>query len=241
MSQPIITLYTAATGNGHKVSIALEILNIPYKVYNISFAENEQKADWFLKINPNGRIPAIVDHSNGDFAVFESGAILLYLVQNYDPEHKLWPKDTKLQSEVIQWLMFQMGGVGPMQGQAYHFSRYAPEKIEYGINRYINETNRLYTVLDQRLQGRNYLVGERLTIADVATVPWITTAYRIGIDIGEFINLEAWLNRVETIPEVIKGYDIPTKNLNFEYKNNPELLNKKLNENASIIQEANKL
>jgi glutathione S-transferase len=106
MSQPIITLYTAATGNGHKLSIALEILNIPYKVYNISFAENEQKADWFLKINPNGRIPAIIDHSNGDFAVFESGAILLYLVQNYDPEHKLWPKDPKLKSDVVQWLMF---------------------------------------------------------------------------------------------------------------------------------------
>jgi glutathione S-transferase len=240
MVNPDITLYTVGTPNGHKVSIALEVLGIPYKTHAISFANNEQKDDWFLKINPNGRIPAIVDHSNGEFPVFESGAILLYLVENYDPEHKLWPKDAKLQSEVVQWLMFQMGGVGPMQGQANHFKNYAPEKIEYGINRYINETKRLFSVLESRLQGRQYLVGDQLTIADIATVPWVSGAYSLGIDLNEFPNVNAWVDRVEEIPEVAKGYDVPTKNLNKEYKKNPELLKKRIEDSAKWIQAANK-
>jgi glutathione S-transferase len=240
MSQPDITLYTAGTPNGHKVSIALEVLGIPYKTHAISFGKNEQKEDWFLKINPNGRIPAIVDHSNGDFAVFESGAILLYLVQNYDSEHKLWPKDAKLQSEVVQWLMFQMGGVGPMQGQATHFVCYAPEKVEYGITRYTNETKRLYSVLESRLQGRQYLVGEQLTIADISTVPWVTNAFRVNIDLNEFLNVNNWVERVEAIPEVSRGYDVPTPSQTKELKKNPELLKKQMEESAKWIRSGNK-
>jgi glutathione S-transferase len=192
-----------------------------------------------LKINPNGRIPAIVDHSNGDFAVFESGAILLYLVQNYDPEHKLWPKDPKLQSEVVQWLMFQMGGVGPMQGQANHFVCYAPEKVEYGITRYTNETKRLYSVLESRLQGRQYLVGDQLTIADIATVPWVSESFAIGINLSDYPNVNNWFNTIENVPEVIKGYNVPTPNRNKELQKDKELLRKQNEESAKWIQASN--
>ncbi|KAK9717739.1 Glutathione S-transferase 2 [Basidiobolus ranarum] len=205
MSKPNITVYTANTPNGQKVTIALEELGIPYNLKTLSFAKNEQKEDWFLKINPNGRIPAIVDHSRNDFPVFESGAILLYLVQHYDPEHRLWPKDLDQQSEVIQWLMFQMGGVGPMQGQANHFFRYAPEKIPYGINRYNAETKRLYQVLDGRLKDREYLAGDQLTIADIAHFPWIAEHKWCGVSIDDLPNLKAWLERIDNRPSIEKG------------------------------------
>ncbi|KXN73125.1 glutathione S-transferase, partial [Conidiobolus coronatus NRRL 28638] len=151
-----------------------------------------------------------------------------------------WPKDAKLQSEVVQWLMFQMGGVGPMQGQANHFKNYAPEKIEYGITRYTNETKRLFSVLESRLQGRQYLVADQLTIADIATVPWVSGSYSLGIDLNEFPSVNDWVDRVEEIPEVAKGYDVPTKNLNKEYKKNPELLKKRIEESSKWIQAANK-
>src|SRR5690349_10382613 len=158
----MIELYTAATPNGHKVSIMLEETGLPYTVRPIKLGEKEQKQEWYLKLNPNGRIPTIVDHDNDDFAVFESGAILMYLAEK---SGMFLPSEPKPRSRVIQWLMFQMGGIGPMQGQANVFYRYAPEKIPYAIERYQKETVRLYEVLDRQLEGREYLVDE-LSIAD---------------------------------------------------------------------------
>ena len=163
----MIDLYTAATPNGHKVSIALEEMGLPYRVHALSFDKKEQKAPEFLRINPNGRIPAIVDRDNDDFAVFESGAILIYLAEKTG---QLMPADVKGRSRVIQWLMFQMGGVGPMQGQANVFFRYFPEKLQGAIDRYQHETRRLYEVLDGRLGEAEYLAGD-YSIADIATYP----------------------------------------------------------------------
>lgn len=211
---PDITLYTAATPNGWKVSIALEELGVDYEVKSLSLRDNEQKTDDYLKINPNGRIPAIVDHKNNDFSVFESGAILLYLADRYDPENRLWPKDRDEQSLVTQWLMFQMSGLGPMQGQASHFFRYAPEKIPYGIQRYINETKRLYKVLDDHLNGRQYLIGDKYTICDICTIPWILIHFWSGVgqNLNDFPNLKVWANRVKDRAAVKRGLEIPDKN-----------------------------
>ncbi len=157
---PAIELLTSATPNGQKISIFLEELNIPYKASYINLSASEQKTPSFLKINPNGRIPAIIDHSRNAFPVFESGAIFLYLAEHYDTEYKFTFEDPDEKSEMVQWLFFQNAGVGPMQGQANHFFRYAPEEIKYGIERYQNETKRLYSVLERRLEGREYLVGK---------------------------------------------------------------------------------
>ena len=145
----MITLYTAGTPNGHKISIMLEEIGLDYAVVALNLRESEQRENWFLEINPNGRIPAIVDHNNDDLNVFESGAILLYLAEKTT---KLLPSDEKERSTVIQWLMFQMGGIGPMQGQANVFYRYAPEKIDYAIGRYQREVRRLYEVLNTQLE-----------------------------------------------------------------------------------------
>ena len=162
----MIDLYTAATPNGHKVSIALEEMGLPYRVHALSFDKKEQKAPEFLRINPNGRIPAIVDRDNDDFAVFESGAILIYLAEDRATD----ARRRQGRSRVIQWLMFQMGGVGPMQGQANVFFRYFPEKLQGAIDRYQHETRRLYEVLDGRLGEAEYLAGD-YSIADIATYP----------------------------------------------------------------------
>ncbi|KAJ1973035.1 Glutathione S-transferase 2 [Dimargaris xerosporica] len=210
-----ITLYTLAlayrlqlcaeTPNGWKPSIVLEELNVPYDVKRLDITTNVQKEPWFLKINPNGRIPAIVDHRHGDFQVFESGAILLWLVQNYDPEHTLWPSDPKLQSQVMQWVMFQMAGVGPMQGQANHFTIYAKEKIPYAIERYKNETKRLYTVLEDQLKGQEYLVNNQYTIADIINFTWVLVHTILELDVSDLPNLRAWLKRIAARPAVQKG------------------------------------
>ena len=160
MSPTTIELLTAATPNGQKISIFLEELGIPYTTTSIDLSASEQKAPSFLRINPNGRIPAIVDHARGSFAVFESGAIFLYLAEHYDGECRFGFEGAGERSECLQWLFFQNAGVGPMQGQANHFVRYAPERIEYGVKRYTNETRRLYSVLEERLKDREYLVGK---------------------------------------------------------------------------------
>ena len=160
----MIDLYTAATPNGYKVSILLEELQLPYYVFPVNLMEREQKQEDFLALNPNGRIPVIVDHENDQLPVFESGAILVYLAEKTG---KYLPKEMKGRSQVMQWLMFQMGGIGPMQGQAHVFYRYAPEKIEYAIGRYQRETRRLYEVLDRQLRYNPYLAGE-FSIADIA-------------------------------------------------------------------------
>ena len=166
----MIDLYTAATPKGWKISIALEELGLAYSVHPLSFSMQEQKAEWYLKINPNGRIPAIVDRGNGDFAVFESGAILIYLAEKAG---RLMPQDAKGRSLVIQWLMFQMAGIGPMMGQANVFFRYASENILYAIERYQREVRRLFEVLERQLSAHEYVAGKAYSIADIAHWSWI--------------------------------------------------------------------
>ncbi len=201
----MIDLYTSPTPNGWKASIMLEEIGLPYTVKPIRLGQLEQKQEWYLKLNPNGRIPTIVDHDEGGFAVFESGAILIYLAEKTG---QLMPRDTKGRSTVIQWLMFQMGGIGPMQGQANVFYRYAPEKIPYAIERYQKETKRLYKVLDRRLADHEYLAGD-YSIADIATWPWATLHGWAGVDIDDLPNLERWIQRVGERPAVVKGRGIP--------------------------------
>ena len=204
----MIELYTAATPNGHKVSIMLEELGLPYEVRAIHLADNEQKEPWYTKLNPNGRIPTIVDRDNGDFAVFESGAILIYLAEKTGSA--LLPKDAKQRSRVLQWLMFQMAGVGPMQGQAHVFVRYAPERIDYAIQRYTEEVKRLYTILDRRLESRDYLCDE-YSIADIATWPWVRIHFWADVPIDDLPNLVRWRDRIRERPAVERGIQVPGK------------------------------
>jgi glutathione S-transferase len=212
-SQPQIELLTSATPNGQKISIFLCELNIPYKLTPIDLGADEQKAPSFLKVNPNGRIPAITDHSRNDFPVFESGAIFLYLAEHYDKDFQFSFSDADERSEMIQWLFFQNAGVGPMQGQANHFFRYAPEKIEYGIKRYQNETKRLYSVLDSRLEGRDFLAGKgrgKYSVADISTFTWVRWAPWAGIDLGEFPRLKKWAEGIEGREKVKEGLKVPS-------------------------------
>ncbi len=204
----MIDLYTAAPPNGHKVSILLEELGLPYTVHALSFDKREQKAPAFLKINPNGRIPAIVDRDNGDFPVFESGAILVYLAER---SGQLLPADPKGRSIVMQWLMFQMGGVGPMQGQANVFFRYFPEKLQGAIDRYQHETRRLYEVLDTRLQQVEYLAGD-YSIADIATFPWVRGHEWSGVSVQGLPALQRWMAALEARPAVQRGLQVPQRN-----------------------------
>lgn len=201
----MFTLYTSSTPNGYKASIMLEELGVPYKVHPISLSKLEQKEPWFLDINPNGRIPALVDHDADDFAVFESGAILVYLAEKFG---KLLPNDTKGRSVAMQWLMFQMGGVGPMQGQANVFYRYAPETIPYAIERYQKETRRLYEVLERRLQSVEYLAGD-YSIADIAMWPWVSVYAWAGVSVDGLDALQGWLERVGAREAVQRGMSVP--------------------------------
>jgi GST-like protein len=200
----MIDLYTAATPNGHKVSIALEELGLPYQVHALSFDKKEQKRPEFLRINPNGRIPAIVDDG---FAVFESGAILIYLAEKTG---RLLPSDAKGRSLAIQWLMFQMGGVGPMQGQANVFFRYFPEKLQGAIDRYQHETRRLYEVLDSRLGEAEYLAGD-YGIADIATYPWVRVHDWAGVAVDGLEHLQRWMAALAVRPAVQRGLLIPER------------------------------
>ncbi|KAK1237443.1 hypothetical protein MKX08_003068 [Trichoderma sp. CBMAI-0020] len=216
-----ITLYTAGTPNGIKVSILLEELGLEYKVHAIKMSANEQKEPWFLAINPNGRIPAITDKwtDGSDIRVFESGAILQYLVERYDTEHKVsYPREAKETWEVNSWLHWQMGGLGPMQGQANHFNRYAPEKIQYGINRYVNESRRLYGVMDAQLakSSSGFLVGDRLTVADVAAWGWVASHAYAGVSLDEFPHVDKWLHTLLQRPGFEKGRHVPDKHTAFE-------------------------
>jgi glutathione S-transferase len=201
----MIDLYTSPTPNGWKVSAALEEMELPYEVKLINLGNNEQKEPEYVAINPNGRIPTIVDRDIGDFAVFESGAILLYLAEKTG---KLMPTDVKGRSEVIQWLMFQMGGVGPMQGQANVFFRYFDEKIPSVISRYHNETKRLYGVIDNRLKDREFLCDE-FSIADIANWAWIRIWFWAGVEIDDLPNLKRWIDTIEARPACAKGASIP--------------------------------
>jgi GST-like protein len=183
----------------------LEEVGVPYEVHAVRLDQLEQKSERFLRINPNGRIPAIVDRDAGDFPVFESGAILLYLAEKTG---KLLPADAKGRSRAIQWLMFQMGGVGPMQGQANVFFRYAPEKIPFAIERYQKETRRLYEVLDRRLGEAAYLAGD-YSIADVATWPWVTLHGWAGVELDGLEHLQRWVKEVGERPAVQRGRAVP--------------------------------
>ncbi|RFP77879.1 glutathione S-transferase [Hydrogenophaga borbori] len=201
----MIDLYTAATPNGHKASIALEELGLPYTLKVLDLTAGEQKRPEFLAINPNGRIPAIVDHEAGGFAVFESGAVLIYLAEKTG---RLMPSDAQGRSRVLQWLMFQMGGVGPMMGQANVFFRYFPEKIPAVIDRYQGETKRLFRVLDGHLKDHEYLAGD-YSIADIANWAWVRTHRWSGVDIDDLPHLKRWRDTIRARPAVQRGIESP--------------------------------
>ena len=207
----MINLYTAATPNGHKASIALEELGLPYQMHVIDLSKNVQKEDWFLAICPNGRIPAIVDRDADNFAVFESGAILIYLAEKTG---KLMPTDVKGRSLVMQWLMFQMGGIGPMMGQANVFFRYFPEKIQPAIDRYQGECRRLFRVLDTQLKDHEYLAGD-YSIADIANWAWVRTHRWSGVEVDDMPNLLRWRDQLRARPAVAKGIEMPASSLDL--------------------------
>ena len=206
----MIEFYTAPTPNCHKVSILLEELSLPYKVNLISLSENDQKKPAFLAINPNGRVPAIVDTKLDNQAVFESGAILIYLAEQYQQGQTFLSSEPKKRATILQWLMFQMAGVGPMQGQANVFYRYADQKIPYAIERYQNECRRLYQVLNQQLADQTFIAGD-YSIADMATYPWVKMASWAGINTEGLGHLQNWLARMADRPAVQKGMAVPFK------------------------------
>ena len=209
MTQPDIHLYTAATMNGYKPVLFLEEAGVPYDLTFIDFSKKEQKAPEYLKLNPNGRIPTIVDRSNEDFAVFESGAILWYLAEKYG---QFLPTDANGRSEVLQWLMFQMGGIGPMMGQAMYFQRIAAlngQDEPFSINRYVEESRRLLEVLNTRLAGRDWLAADQYSIADMATYPWARAYVWAKVSVDGLDHLQAWFDRLDARPAVQKALTIP--------------------------------
>ncbi|WP_374764435.1 glutathione S-transferase family protein [Yunchengibacter salinarum] len=201
----MIELYTAATPNGWKASVALEEMGLPYETHKIDLMAGEQKKPDFLALNPNGRIPVIRDRDNADLVVFESGAILLYLAEKTG---RFLPTDTKGRYDVIQWLMFQMGGVGPMMGQANVFYRYMEEKIPTAINRYQSESRRLMEVLDGALKEREFLAGD-YSIADMANWCWVRTHKWSGVETDGLDNLQRWLDAIEARPAAQRGIKVP--------------------------------
>ena len=201
----MIDLYTAPTPNGHKASITLGELDISYDVHIVNLLAGDQKKSDYLKLNPNGRIPTIVDRDEGDFAVFESGAIMIYLAEKAG---RLLPTDRKGRSRVIQWLMFQMGGIGPMMGQANVFYRYFPEKIQPAIDRYQNECRRLFEVLDGQLREHEWLAGD-YSIADIANWAWVRTYKWSGVRVEGLEHLSRWMGAMGTRPACRKGVEVP--------------------------------
>ena len=197
-------LYTSATPNGYKVSIMLEELKLKYKVHKIDLGKQTQKKEWFLKLNPNGRIPVLKDNENNK-VIFESGAILYYLAIKYN---KFFFEEKR--TEIMQWLMFQMSAIGPMQGQANVFFRYMDEKIPVAISRYQNECRRLYEVLDKQLQDNKWICGE-YSIADIATWPWIKIYFWAGIDISNLDNLSRWMDQMERRKACKAGILVPKR------------------------------
>ncbi|KAF2847382.1 glutathione S-transferase II [Plenodomus tracheiphilus IPT5] len=210
-----IELLTFGTPNGYKASIILEELKEAYgKDYtfqSINISQNIQKEPWFTKLGPNGRIPVIVDHDQGGFAVQEGLAILTYLTRHYDPEHKFSFTDPFDVSRAEQWMAWQHGGLGPMQGQANHFNRFAKERIPYGMQRYTGETERLVGILDKQLENHDYLVGDKYSIADIASFGWIHGLSASGVDIDMFPNVKKWWARLLERPAVQKGLELTGK------------------------------
>ncbi len=203
----MIELLTSRTPNGHKVSIALEEMQLPYSVTPIKLQDKTQKEPWFMALNPNGRIPVIIDHDEDDFVVFESGAMLVYLAEKTG---QLIPDDVKGRSLVMQWLMFQMGGIGPMMGQANVFYRYFPENIPAAIDRYQNESRRLFEVLNTRLKDNQWLAGD-YSIADIANWAWVRTHEWSGVSIDGLTHLQRWHEEMAGRPACQKGVEVPER------------------------------
>jgi GST-like protein len=203
----MIDLHYWTTPNGHKITMFLEETALPYRIIPVAIGRGEQFKPEFLAISPNNRIPAIVDHEPADggppLSVFESGAILLYLA---DKIGRLIPADLRGRNETLQWLFWQMAGLGPMAGQNHHFRLYAQDKIPYAIDRYVNETNRLYGVLNKRLADRAYVAGAAYTIADIASYPWIVPYERQGQDLKDFPHLKRWFEDIRNKPATIRAY-----------------------------------
>jgi len=214
----MIELYTAPTPNGHKVSIALEELALPYELHVLELSKGTQKEPWFTAINPNGRIPAIIDRENDHFAVFESGAILVYLAEKTG---RLMPSDVKGRSLVMQWLMFQMGGIGPMMGQANVFFRYFPEKIQPAIDRYQGESHRLFKVLDGHLAQHEFLAGD-YSIADIANWAWVRTHRWSGVETEGLVHLQRWIRQIRERPAVQRGILAPPASNVLDNADSPE-------------------
>ena len=213
VSPPPIEVWTWPTPNGHKVHILLEELGLPYTVVPVAIGKGDQFRPEFLAITPNHRIPAIVDPAGPGgtrFSLFESGAILIYLAEKAGSG--LLPKDPATRYTCLQWLMFQMGGVGPMFGQYNHFANYAVEKLPYAIERYTNEVARLHRVLDRRLSESAYLAGPDYSIADIATFPWIRNPDRRGVDLGQYPNLARWHDAIAARPAVMRGVEVLSEN-----------------------------
>jgi GSH-dependent disulfide-bond oxidoreductase len=205
----VIDFYYWTTPNGHKVTLLLEEAGLPYSIHGVNIGKGEQFAPDFLSIAPNNRIPAIVDNDpagGGDpVSLFESGAILLYLAEKTG---QFIPADVHGRAEVLQWLFWQMGGLGPMAGQNHHFSQYAPEKLPYAIDRYVKETNRLYGVLNKRLADRAFVAGDDYSIADMASYPWIVPYGNQGQDLNDFPHLKRWFETIAGRPATIRAYEV---------------------------------
>ena len=231
----MIDFYYWTTPNGHKITLFLEEAGIDYKIYPINIGRGDQFEDDFLKIAPNNRIPAIVDHHpiDGDLpiSVFESGAILLYLS---DKTGLFNYQDLRARTRVMEWLMWQMGGLGPMAGQNHHFSQYAPQAIEYAIDRYVNETARLYAVLNKQLGKSEYIAGDDYTIADMASYPWIASHEKQSQDLSDFPSLKRWFEAIKLRPATIKAYDI-AQEINPPVPMDDEAKSLLFNQDASTI------
>jgi GST-like protein len=208
----MIDLYYWTTPNGHKISIFLEEAGLKYDIHPINISQNDQFKPEFLKISPNNKIPAIVDHEPADggapLSLFESGAILLYLAEKTG---QFLPKDLRGRQQALQWLFWQMGGLGPMAGQNHHFSQFAPEKIPYAIKRYIDETARLYGVLDKQLANNAFVAGSEYSIADMAIYPWIVSHKWQSQDLEDFPNVLRWFNHIKDRPATVRAYALAAK------------------------------
>lgn len=208
----MIELHYWPTPNGHKITLFLEESGLPYQIKPVNIGKGEQFEPAYLAISPNNRMPAIVDtdpqDGKGPLSVFESGAILEYLAGK---SGKFLPSDTRTRFVVLEWLYWQVGGLGPMLGQNHHFSRYAPEKIPYAIDRYVNETRRLYGVLDKRLEGRRFIAGDEYTIADMAAYPWIVPYENQGMDINDFPHVKSWFDAIAARPATQRAYALAEK------------------------------
>lgn len=235
-----IKLYVAATMNGWKIPILLEELKLPYTVHHINFGKKEQKEAWFLKINPNGRIPAIVDPNNGDFAVAESAAILMYLCQRYDPDNKhglFAPNGSNRYYQITQWLFFQMSGIGPIMGNSMYFNRLAKPKgllaDDFAVKRFEAESVRLLTVLNTQIgqSPGDYIVGGGFSIADICCYPWVKSAFWANVSLEEHEHILKWIALIDQREAVQKGLTVPTENRKFFGEGNKEEIEEAIKKN----------